>query len=235
MKHDIVYLVKDAPANEELRYSLRSVCENFPFRKIWFYGGRPSYLKPDEWVHVVQNQRTKWMRTTNMIRKACENPDVTEDFWLFNDDFFVMDKMAWHNCWPYESDLYKHIVEIENRHGQKATAYTKELRWLVRELEQHGLDTKNYALHMPILINKEKALQTLDAFPNCPMFRSLYGNMHKLADQGGIEIRDVKIAGLDRKPDEEAVYISTTDDSFASGKAGEYIRRRFPEPCKYEL
>lgn len=230
-KHDIVYLVKDAPANEELRFSLRSVCENFSFRRIVFYGGRPSYLQPDRWVHVSQNQRTKWMRTTNMIRLICQDEEITDDWWLFNDDFFVMrrDEAA---TAPYEGDLYRHIVEIENRHGQKATAYTKELRRMAGRLTAAGLETKNYAVHMPVLINKEKALATLDAFPDCPMFRSLYGNYNRI---GGTWMQDVKIAGLDRLPEEDALFISTTDDSFGSGAVGRLIRERFQEPCKYEL
>ena len=95
-----------------------------------------------------------------------------------------------------------------------------------------GLETKNYAVHMPILINKEKALATLDAFPDCPMFRSLYGNYNRI---GGTWMRDVKIAGLDRLPDEESLFISTTDGSFGSGAVGRLIRERFPDPCKYEL
>ena len=235
MKHDIVYLVKDSPANEELRFSLRSVCENFNFRKIWFYGGRPSYLQPDEWVHVKQNQRTKWMKTTNMVRLVCNNPEVTDDWWLFNDDFFVLDSMASHVLWPYEGDIYKHIVEIEDRHGQRATPYTKELRRMAKMLSSKGLTAYNFALHMPMLINKEKALETLDAFPDCPMFRSLYGNMHGLKDAGAIETEDVKIAGMDRLPEDGAFCISTVDESFTHGKVGQYIRRRFPDPCRYEL
>ena len=38
MKNDIVYFVKDTAANEELRYSLRSVCENFSFRNSGICG-----------------------------------------------------------------------------------------------------------------------------------------------------------------------------------------------------
>lgn len=230
-KHDIVYFVKDAPANEELRYSLRSVCENFSFRKVWFYGGRPSYLMPDEWVHVLQNQRTKWMRTTNMIRLICQNEKITDDWWLFNDDFFVLQKTDGIAS-PYFGDIYRHIVRIEDRHGKSSTAYTQELRKLAATLEGAGCTTRNYALHMPILINKEKALRTLDAFPDCPMFRSLYGNYNEI---GGTQIRDCKIAGLDRLPDPEAIFMSTDDKSFTNGRAGEFIRKRFPDPCKYEL
>lgn len=235
MKHDIVYLIKDAPANEELRYSLRSVCENFPFRRVWFYGGRPSYLQPDEWVHVVQNQRTKWMRTTNMLRLACENENVTDDFWLFNDDFFILDKMAWHNTWPYEGDIFKRVVEIEERHGQKATPYTRELRHTALTLAGRGMTTYNFAIHAPMLINKKKALETIEAFPDCAMFRSLYGNMHGLAGKGAVWTEDIKIAGLDRLPPDGAICVSTVDASFEGGAVGRMIREKFSEPCKYEL
>ena len=230
-KHDVVYFVKECSADEELRFSLRSICENFPFRKVWFYGGRPSYLQPDEWVHVVQNQRTKWMRTTAMIQLICRNPEVTDDWWLFNDDFFVLQKTDGIPA-PYYGDIYRHIVRIEARHGNNSTAYTRELRRLATALEQKGCTTRNYALHMPILINKKKALATLKAFPDCPMFRSLYGNFN---DIGGTEIRDCKIAGLERLPEEGSLFMSTNDDSFASGAAGRFIRERFTEPCKYEL
>lgn len=231
MKHDVVYFVKESSANEELRYSLRSICENFSFRKAWFYGGRPSYLQPDGWVHVVQNQRTKWMRTTAMIRQICENKDITEDWWLFNDDFFVLRKTEGIEA-PYYRDIYRHIVRIEDRHLQRATAYTQELRRLAATLERRGCTVRNYALHMPILINKEKALATLDAFQDCPMFRSLYGNYN---DIGGTEIQDCKIAGLDRLPEADAIFMSTDDNSFAYGRAGAFIREKFREPCKYEL
>lgn len=229
--HDIVYFVKESAANEELRFSLRSVCENFPHRRVWFYGYRPSYLMPDGYVHVIQNQKTKWERTTAMIRKICENPEISDEWWLFNDDFFVMKRI---DALPaaYNGDLYKHIVQIENRHGGDATLYTKQLRKTVRVLEEANLTTKNYALHMPILINKEKALATLDAFPGCPMFRCLYGNFNNI---GGIDIKDCKITDLTTKPEEDAAFISTIDESFERGKAGEFIRDKFKEPCRFEL
>lgn len=230
-KHDIVYFVKESAANEELRFSLRSVCENFPHRRVWFYGYRPSYLMPDGYVHVIQNQKSKWERTTAMIRKICENPKISDEWWLFNDDFFVMHKTDGIPA-AYNGDLYKYIVKVENRHGQKSTLYTQQLRETVKKLENKGCTTLNYALHIPILINKEKALATLDAFPGSPMFRSLYGNFNNI---GGIDMKDCKIAGLDREPDEKMLFLSTEDTAFMNGKVGEFIRGRFTEPCRFEI
>ena len=227
---DVVYFVKECKANEELRWSLRTVAANFPVRKVWFYGGRPKYLKPDEHVKVAQNQPTKWQNVAMMIRMVCENPEITDDWWLFNDDFFIMQPTGGIEA-PYNGDLYRHIVDIENRHGMSATAYTRELRLTAQELERRGLPVLNYAIHMPMLINKEKALATLESFQDYPMFRSLYGNLNKI---GGTDMKDCKCSTLARGYDEEAAFLSTEDAAFMRGKVGEFIRGRFPERSRYE-
>lgn len=89
--YDIVYFVKETPTNDELTYSVRSLV-NFPHNEVWFYGGCPSNLKPDHHVHVKQDQPTKWANIFKMFKMACLNNEITKNFWLFNDDFFVMKK-----------------------------------------------------------------------------------------------------------------------------------------------
>lgn len=38
-KHDIIYVIKNNYTDEELRYSVRSVVQNFQYRKIVFAEG----------------------------------------------------------------------------------------------------------------------------------------------------------------------------------------------------
>ena len=90
--NDIVYFVKESRENEELRYSLRTL-KNFHHRKVFFYGGCPDGLVPDQHIHVRQNQPTKWQKVQMMLKLACNNPHITANFWLFNDDFFVMQEV----------------------------------------------------------------------------------------------------------------------------------------------
>ena len=229
-KYDIVYLVKDGPKNEELRYSLRSVEKNFPCRKVWFYGGGPGYLAPDERVHLAQKKDTKWHNTTELIRQVCLNPDVTDDWWLFNDDFFIMKPYKGTEA-IYDGDLYRRIVQVENRNGMQSSVYSCNLRRTALELEDRNLGVVNYAVHMPMLINKEKALATIEEFPGCPMFRSLYGNHHRI---GGVDMPDCKCGILGQAFDEEAAFLSTSDTTWIRGSIGEFIRERFKERCKYE-
>jgi hypothetical protein len=98
-------------------------------------------------------------------------------------------------------------------------------------LEEDSFATFNYAVHMPMLINKKKAFETIKHFRKSAMFRSLYGNMWEV---GGINRPDVKIFNVDEAPDPESDMLSTSDLSFQEGLVGEFIRSRFPEPCRYE-
>ena len=227
-KHDVVYFLKDNIATCELKYSLRSVAKNFYHGDIWFVGGQPGKIVPDHRLPIKQNAATKWENVRNMLKKVCENDDISEEFWLVNDDFFII--KPWTSEAPlYNGTLERHIQHVEMRHGNQQTAYTAKLRECQHALESAGYDTLNYAIHCPMLVNRKKMSETLRCFPDVPMFRSLYGNMNAI---GGEDHCDCKIAGLDRLIDSE--WVSTTDESFSVGRIGRYIREQFREPSPWE-
>lgn len=223
---DIVYFIKDTPTNEELKYSLRSLV-NFPHGKVWFYGGCPKDLKPDKHIYVNQDQPTKWQNVSKMLRMACENPHISADFWLFNDDFFIMEKVT-NPCNYYCGDIYKRIVTLEDKFDG-ITPYSYELREMAKELESMGCTTKNYTLHVPILINKKKMIEVLN-MTKCPMFRTIYANYAQI---GGKEMVDVKITSKN-KLYKGGIYLSTEDKAFNHGLVGQQIRDIFNKKCKYE-
>lgn len=224
--NDIVYFVKDTVENEELRYSLRSL-SNFPHAKVWFYGGCPKELKPDEHIKVIQDQPTKWANIFKMFKMACENKDISNNFWLFNDDFFIMNPVK-NGPNYYEGDLYKRVVTLEDRHDG-ITPYSQQLRYTLQELESLGCGTKNYAVHTPMLINKKKG-QELTKIIDGSMIRCVYGNYFKV---GGENHRDVKIDSVTKKW-KDTEYLSTNDKSF-KGEVGNQIKELFNHKCKYEL
>ena len=49
-KYDVVYLLKNDYASDELRYSVRSVVKNFPYNRIVFVGGKPDDIEPDIYI-----------------------------------------------------------------------------------------------------------------------------------------------------------------------------------------
>lgn len=213
IKHDIVYFVKESPTNEELRYSLRSVEANWEYRDVWFYGGCPDGFCPDRRITLKQHGSSKFEKVRNMVWEACSNDELSEDIWLFNDDFFILKPMAKPFLPQYDGTLFERIVDIEERYGRMVTHYTKLLRDLTNTLKKSDKDCLNYAVHKPMLINRQKMLEVLDKFPNCPMFRALYGNYWAI---GGEDKPDMKIAvnsyeNLD-EVEQEWEFLSTSDD-----------------------
>ena len=227
-KYDVVYILKaNAPA-EELRYSLRSIEANMDHGKVWFYCGCPDGFKPDRHVEQVQKGTTKWERVRSSLIEICRNDKISKQFWLFNDDFYVMSKMQ--KAENYQRGLLEdHIKDIEVRHRGR-TGYSRQLRVCEDQLKQAGLTTLDYAVHLPILIDREKMLEALEMFPRCPMFRSLYGNYAKI---GGEFHRDVKTTNKDKEIPKDADFFSTSNKAFA-GFVAEQMAARFPDPCRYE-
>ena len=233
-KYDVVYFLKESPYNEELRYSLRSVCENLRFRKVWFYGGCPNGMKPDGSVRVLQGAPTKWQNVRRMMEMVCQNDNITEDFWLFNDDFFVLQPMREDMPVQYDGTLSEKIENTETSRG-KSIDWTRRLRNLQRQLKEAGKPELNYAVHKPMLINRKKMLEVLEKYPYEPMVRALYGNWWEL---GGVNVPDKKIM-QSHIPDiankaSEWAFVSTSDRSFSNGTIGEWLRKKFNRPSKYE-
>ena len=228
--NDIVYILKEDVKAEELRYSLRSVCKNFPYRKIWFYTGKPEGITPDEYVPFAQKGVMVWEKTTSTVAEICKNKNITEDFWLFNDDFFIMKPVEDMPTY-YDRTLFRRIQQIEKRRGGVPSLYSNQLRMTRDMLQDEGYKTFNYAVHMPMLINRKKALYVLNKYPNLRMFRSVYGNV---CNVGGEQHADVKIIKKDIEPPKDCDFLSTGDGKLSESAVGRYIMEQFKEPCKYE-
>lgn len=232
MKPDIVYVVKQSLDNEELRYSLRSLEANCgkTCGKVIIIGGKVDGITPDLEINIRQVGSTKYDRVNNLIREACINAEVSDDFILMNDDFFIMkplDLTKYKNNYRCSMQEYLDII-VENR---SASEYTARLCATMVALEAYKLDTKCYELHMPMLFNKHKLLEVFGAFPGFNGMRSLYGNYHKI---GGQKVNDCKVFTCEDTFVKNTKFLSTTDKSFRTGAVGEYIRSQFPKPSRFE-
>lgn len=221
---DIVYFVKDTKENEELKYSLRSL-KNLQHDKVWFFGGNPNGLRPDKLVRVFQNQGNKYDNVHNMYSWVLQS-EVSDDFIMFNDDFFVMDKVA--EVLPvHRGSLYEYIVKVEDNNCGM-TAYTRRLRKTTRALEEAGLSTRCYELHIPMVFNKEKLRVALKKFPGLNGVRSIYGNMY----YEGNRIPDCKVFKHGQQLP-EGPFLSTSDSTWKY-YIGEDIKKKFDTPSRFE-
>lgn len=232
---DIIYFVKDGIHNEELRYSLRSVDLNMPHKRVWIFGGCPTNIVPDVRVRVDQTGRTKWDNVRNMYRMVCKNKEITDNFIMFHDDFFVMRPTS-HISPLYRCTLEEHIKILE---PSKPSSYSNLLRGCLRAIKNgtqiEEKDALSYEVHTPFIFNKEKLLATLNTFPDCHAIRTLYGNLFyaKESEQSS----DVKV--FDSKPTfdyKNSQFLSTDDPVInINNDFWRWLKKQFPKKCKYEL
>lgn len=229
---DVVYFVSAYPQSD-LLYSLRSVAKNLECNKVWIYGGKRTCICPDRYCRVMnQVGGDKWEKVRNMYRLVCNNDDITEDFIMFHDDFFVMKPM--NSIEPlYRGTFEQHINDVEAKFGKNLSRYTSLLKHASETLKNANKGTLSYELHTPFVFNRKKLLKILEMYPNEHCIRSIYANYYKI---GGKQHYDIKI--FDMKPafDYKKEPLLSTDDTIttAGNEHWDYIREQFPERCRFE-
>jgi hypothetical protein len=232
---DIVIPLKRSIQNEELRYTIRSICKNMPHRKIWLAGYSPKWLYGIGYIKVQVPYGSKYKKAAANILAACRDPRVSDDFLLFNDDFFVMQPITdFQNL--HRGPLIDHLKRLEKDYAAKP--YYEGMKRTYDILRRMGFENPvNYGLHIPMIINKKKWLEAWEMQEEynpkrLPLhLRTFYGNVFQV---GGEQIDDVKLAKLTEIPSGEELFLSSNDNSFAIGNIGDYVRSKFYQPCKYE-
>lgn len=233
--HDIVIPLRRAIVNEELRYTLRAICKNFPHRTVWLSGYYPSWVTEAGRIDVTVPQAGKYVKAANNILTACRDPRVSEEFYLFNDDFYPVKSIENFED-MHRGPLIDRIKTFKNS-GIKP-GYAKGLERTYNILRRMGFDNPmDYTLHVPMFVSKKRWLEAWKAQlkhnPDRRMvsMRTFYGNYYQI---GGKQMKDVKLIGLKQKPTGEEEFLSSNIDSFNQGLIGEYLRHQFKDPCKYE-
>jgi hypothetical protein len=176
----------------------------------------------------VAQPASRFVNSTTNLLAACEHPDVSGEFAYFNDDFFVLADLPDGIPALHRGPVVEVLAATgSSAYRQGAVATARLLRFLgVRE-------PLSYELHIPMVIRKAGMISAIVAGRHLRVLhkRTLYGN---LARVGGDRAPDCKITSLCGAIPDGAVFVSTSDHSFAEGLAGAQIRARFPGPCRYE-
>lgn len=231
---DVVYIVKNADRNEELRYSIRSIEQNMPFGRLWVVGKRMPWMS-DEVHHLGLYQRSGW-KYVNGWKNTMEflnykGSDMSDDVVLMNDDFFVVE--------PVSGVPFTHrgpVAGFLEDWGRKANApYPKggiTTYYLMRKWGLHR--PLCYETHIPMVVNRPAMLDVLERARQhtqvLPLHRrTIYGNVYGV---GGELVDDPKVYSA-HDPLPEGPFVSSNDHSFI-GVVGSQIRELFPEPSRFE-
>ena len=240
---DIVYLVKTDPENdsEELRYSLRSL-KNVPHGKVILVGEKPDWATNITFIPIAQSM-TKNENVMMNLRAAARSDDISEEFVMMNDDFFIMKPIL--EIPRTNFGTMKSIIEQYEQRYSEVTHYISSMKKLYDLLRKREIaEPLSYELHAPMILSKSKVQELYrDAPKPFYQFRSFYGNYFNI---GGETVPDVKIFIDARHNDplyredsqvylEQQILLSSTGGAFKKGLAGDFVRAQFPEKSEYEL
>jgi len=230
---DVAYVVRPGEANQELRYSLRSLI-NVPHDRVFIGGYVPKWTR--NVVPVPRRQTSMRFVNSSLNLYAICQSDISEQFIFFNDDFFVMRKLTEIkplNRGPLDEVMERHRVKFGRNSYYHGMATTRD--WLLHRYKI--TEPLSYGLHIPMVVDRDLMWRLLeetriDKPQGRPQYhmRTIYGNV---AEVGGDAVGDVKLAGT-RKGVERYRFLSTSEKSFASGNSGRLIRATFTDPSPYE-
>jgi hypothetical protein len=225
---DVVYICRNGD-NEELRYSLRSVVKNLAHTNIWVVGGRPDWYTGN---HIpLRQDGNKYANARANLRAIVSCSDISDEFVLMNDDFYVMS--------PVEVVPYYHggdlIDKIRVFEGFAARSKYLAILWdTMHILAYHGSPTTlDYALHVPMRMRRSELGPLLNYEAS---IRTLYGNLKRV---GGEQIPDVKVhTRRDGPPQHDYMlsdfpFLSTHDRTFHTVRK-QLLRYKLNEPSPYE-
>jgi hypothetical protein len=223
---DVVYPFKRQGRNEELRYSLRSL-SNLPHDQVYISGDNAHWTRNVVHIPVPQTGQKPENSLRNIV-EACKRPELSDDFILMNDDFFIMSPQQEVPHY-HRGSLQEYLATFDRAKG----AYYQLAFDTYELLRSLGIeDPLFYGIHIPTVLNKHRVLELVERFNGKPiMLRTLYHNIYQT---GGIEREDVKKRAFGESFNERD-FLSTSDAIGRSAVFRTVIQEAFPAPCYYEL
>lgn len=236
---DLLYILGSGSRwyDNEIRYSLRSACENLPHAGVVVVGERPWFAK--DITHIRAGDVYHEQKLRNSIHKLAEaiaSDELGEVFTRMNDDFFFLEPVTWPLPVYHRGPLRLTIETHPTRSGY----YFDAKKIAMDKLIQRGVaDPLDYSVHYPITMEKSKVREVLRIFGGHGhgyLFGTIYANWHNLGGELLKEHRGrcpLKLTRWNGPP--SAAFVST-DDAIANDRDfREWIRGRFPDPCRYEI
>jgi len=232
---DILYILGTGSVwqDNEIRFSLRSAEKNIlDLERVFVVGENPDFLQNIEHIPCPDSYGIKWRNAYTKLLTACKNPNLSEDFLLLNDDFFVL-KPIKASDYPF----YFSAIFSKNNSFVKARFLTTPQQ-TATQLPRRIKDVRNFAVHRPVRLNKTKylAMPRFDLQMTGFSPRSYYCNYY---DVPGVQCADINLSPRLSAAQFEKISAERTDMSIFSDTARSPIFRqwifdKFPEPSRFE-
>ena len=232
---DIVYILGSGSTwqDNEIRYSLRSVEQNVKdLGNVFVVGEKPDWLQNIIHIACPDSYGIKWRNAYTKISLVCKNSELSDEFLLMNDDFFIL-KPIMASEYPY------YFSSVLTQAGSIAKAkFLTTPEKLASHVSFYGKMVRNFSVHRPIRYDKNKflAMPKLDLAMTGFSVRGFYGNYYGLP---AIQCRDITLSPLMKETDYDKATDNRTDISIFSETARtasfqNWIKSKFPLPSRFE-
>lgn len=231
-KKDIVIPVRALDFSPHLCLTLRSIEKNFPHRKVWIAGHKPPWLSERVGYIPVLQGGTGWRNHMLIMSEVAHHDDVSSEFWYFNDDFYVLRKLATPPVF-YDGTLEDRAKKLR---GVALGSYTQGAQTSFELLRDAGFENPlNFDLHTPMPMDKLGLNDAIGLVMRSgknfwPHLRSIYAAMAGLEGEEG---KDVKVGSVTESIPDKAIYLSSSNRAI-QGQLGRELKALFPTPSKYE-
>lgn len=237
---DLVYLVRSG-SNEELRYSLRSVAKHADglFRKVWVVGVRlPRWLTG---VHVlpIPDGPVKHQTMRDKVRAVCDEPGVSDEFVLMNDDYFLaepIDEWVVYHMGP-ASAWWQEIIDSRGGHVSR---YMRDVKTTCDWMAAQGYgDVLIRETHSPTIWDKRRLAAVLDRYPADQPVTVV--DLYAAAGCGGEGEYALNAKAVNGETFAEKVaagdspWLSSNDTAFRREAIGRWVRKNFTVPSRFEV
>lgn len=257
-KVDVVYPFYNLGSNEELRYSIRSMEENFTsLRNIWIIGDKPDwvndqvrYIPYDHVKRLSSNEYAKGRNICEKMLRAAMTSDISTDFVYAGDDHYLL------RPWCLEDFTRKVLIREDLNNFPKEYLDPRTRPWdslnewqtalwnTYDKMKLFGYYGWNYETHTPKLINKVNLIKTFSQYgigDGRLIWHTAYFNMHwQVKSAISSEQSEIKAGFYKPYTPEEiatkmnpATFLSHNDKGLTDDLRNA-IMIRFPEKSKYE-
>lgn len=217
-------------SNNELRFCLRSIEKNLRgYRNIWIVGFMPKWMR--NLKHIpFKEYHPKANNIHDKIKAACEHLEVSDEFIMFNDDYFLTCETQ-ATTYPY---CYSREAMIEVMARPKADPYR---RLVVDTITETGIK-EYYDIHCPMRIKKSE-------FLSMPYNRNYECGLlvkSSYAKHAGVQGTPAHDAIIRKKMTREQIKkmevftdcISVHDEAINQDFI-DWVQERYPHKCSYEV
>lgn len=236
---DLVIPLRAAPDREpsSIRYVLRAL--TIPHRQVVLVGGCPDWINPDTILHLPTVQDSDpWTNVGRALTTILASDQVADDFVWLADDVHQMHPGAGVQLSARLRPLDTYVAQLGSGNGSAyQRGYADGVRAQRDMLRAWGYDTAtlpNGCCHWPMPTTKTHLAATLDRIRGHDRRHPLghFKAVHS-ADLDPTLIRDCKLVGAADRVRPDWPWVSTSATSWR-GAAGQIIRRRHPNPSRYE-